>query len=213
MQPFHEVHLHTPRLILRPLRDADALALFEIHSNQAVARYLSRPAWTAIDAAHELIARDKDALPVGKYLRLGISLAHTPTLIGECSLHSLNEAARRAEVGYALAPGFWGQGYAVEAMAALITHACADLQLNRLEADIDPRNHASAKVLERLGFSLEGRLRERWIVEGQVSDSALYGLLQSEWRRQREHATPEREMVREVDRASAGARDAPAEEP
>ncbi len=50
------------------------------------------------------------------------------------------------------------------------------------EADIDPRNAASAKSLERLGFIKEGHLRERWIVEGEVSDTDLYGLLRSEWR-------------------------------
>ena len=50
-----------------------------------------------------------------------------------------------------------------------------------MEADIDPRNHASARSLERLGFTREGLLRERWIVKGEVSDTALYGLLQREW--------------------------------
>jgi RimJ/RimL family protein N-acetyltransferase len=53
--------------------------------------------------------------------------------------------------------------------------------LHRIEADIDPRNTASARCLERLGFVKEGLLRERWIVEGEVSDSAIYGLLQPDW--------------------------------
>lgn len=56
--------------------------------------------------------------------------------------------------------------------------------MHRVEADIDPDNSASAKLLERLGFRLEGRLRERWIVAGVVSDSAMYGLLAREWRQQ-----------------------------
>ena len=55
------------------------------------------------------------------------------------------------------------------------------LNLNRVEADIDPRNDSSAKSLLRLGFSKEGDLRERWIVDGEVSDTALFGLLQREW--------------------------------
>jgi RimJ/RimL family protein N-acetyltransferase len=56
--------------------------------------------------------------------------------------------------------------------------------LNRIEADIDPRNVASARSLERLGFSKEGHLRQRWIVNGEVSDSAFYGLLLSDWQAQ-----------------------------
>jgi len=53
--------------------------------------------------------------------------------------------------------------------------------LNRIEADIDPRNPASAKTLECLGFQKEGLLRERWIVSDEVSDTAYYGLLRQEW--------------------------------
>jgi RimJ/RimL family protein N-acetyltransferase len=76
-----------------------------------------------------------------------------------------------------------------EALAAVID--CAfdhrlgapfdDLRLNRLEADVDPRNAASCRALERLGFQREGLLRERWIVAGEVSDSAMYGLLHADW--------------------------------
>jgi RimJ/RimL family protein N-acetyltransferase len=69
-----------------------------------------------------------------------------------------------------------------EALPALVAHAFGALDLNRLEADIDPRNTASARVLERLGFRREGLLRERWIVNGEKSDSAIYGLLRAEWR-------------------------------
>ncbi|MDO9353805.1 MAG: GNAT family protein, partial [Solirubrobacteraceae bacterium] len=93
-----------------------------------------------------------------------------------------NAPCRRAELGYALARQAWGGGYMHEALQALVAHAFEALQLHRLEADIDPRNAASARSLERLGFVREGLLRERWIVDGEVSDSALYGLLAPEWR-------------------------------
>ena len=68
-----------------------------------------------------------------------------------------------------------------EALQALLGFAFTDLDLHRLEADIDPRNGASAAALVRLGFREEGLLRERWIVAGEVSDSQLYGLLRREW--------------------------------
>ncbi len=54
--------------------------------------------------------------------------------------------------------------------------------MNRVEADADPRNLAAARLLERLGFSKEGLLRERWIVDGAKSDSATYGLLRNAWK-------------------------------
>jgi len=69
-----------------------------------------------------------------------------------------------------------------EALQALLDFGFGELDLNRIEADIDPRNSASARTLERLGFTKEGYLRERWIVGEEVSDTALYGLLRREWR-------------------------------
>jgi RimJ/RimL family protein N-acetyltransferase len=64
-----------------------------------------------------------------------------------------------------------------EAAHAVIDHGFNTVGLRRLEADIDPRNLGSAKLLERLGFVREGLLRERWVVGDEISDSALYGLL------------------------------------
>lgn len=69
-----------------------------------------------------------------------------------------------------------------EALQALLEFGFGELDLNRIEADIDPRNSASARTLERLGFTKEGYLRERWIVGDEVSDTAIYGLLRREWR-------------------------------
>src|SRR4030095_15429240 len=102
--------------------------------------------------------------------------------IGNATLHHFHEASRRAEIGYAPLGPFWGQGSMHEALQALLAYAFERLDLNRLEADIDPRNAASARSLERLGFRKEGHLRERWIVNGEVSDTGFYGLLRSEWR-------------------------------
>jgi RimJ/RimL family protein N-acetyltransferase len=64
-----------------------------------------------------------------------------------------------------------------EALAALIDHVLGPMALRRLEAEIDPRNTASARILQRLGFVQEGLLRQRWFSKGELPDSALYGLL------------------------------------
>jgi RimJ/RimL family protein N-acetyltransferase len=67
------------------------------------------------------------------------------------------------------------------ALRTLIGHAFGTLGLRRLEADVDPRNERSLHALEALGFRREGLLRERWLVEGEIQDSVLLGLLRSEW--------------------------------
>lgn len=181
MPSFAQTLLRTERLLLRPLREADAATLFGIFSDPRVTRYLSRPAWPSITTAHERIARDIAAMSAGDYACFGIERVNDSKLLGECSLFNLNPQCRRAEVGYTMAFDAWGQGYMNEALRSLLEIGFSRLALNRVEADIDPRNLASAKSLERLGFIKEGHLRQRWIVAGEVSDSGLYGLLASDW--------------------------------
>ncbi|MBI3369969.1 MAG: GNAT family N-acetyltransferase, partial [Burkholderiales bacterium] len=168
--PFDQLTLSTRRLLLRPLRDADAAALLAIFCDPRVMRYWSTPPWTSIDAAHAMIERDRTAMSTGEHLRLGITRARDGALIGTCTLFDLSAQSRRAEVGYALASQAWGRAYMDEALRALLGHGFNEMGLNRVEADIDPRNEASARSLQRLGFKQEGHLRERWIVGDEVSD-------------------------------------------
>lgn len=183
MPDFRSLRLSTERLHLRPLGAADAPALFAIHADPEFARFWSSTPWTEMAQAEALIAQDQRDLERGEHVRLGIERRDDGALLGSCTLFKIHAANRRAETGYGLAPAVWGRGYAREAMQALLGWGFAPdgLNLHRVEADIDPDNLASAKLLERLGFQLEGRLRERWIVGGVVSDSAIYGLLQPEW--------------------------------
>jgi RimJ/RimL family protein N-acetyltransferase len=74
----------------------------------------------------------------------------------------------------------WGKGYATEAVGAMLLWAYNTLDLNRVEAELDTRNNASARVLEKLGFQREGLRREDCVVDGEVSDSWIYGLLRHE---------------------------------
>jgi [ribosomal protein S5]-alanine N-acetyltransferase len=181
MLPFDQVKLRTPRLVLRPQQSDDAQGLFAIFSDPVATRYLSRLRWSTIEQAHESLAKDAQARAAGQILRLAVEVAGQPGLKGQILLFNFERPSRRAEIGYILAPTLWGQGYMHEALAALVDFAFSTLDLNRLEAEIDPRNEASARSLERLGFAKEGHLHERWIVNGEVSDTGLYGLLARQW--------------------------------
>jgi [ribosomal protein S5]-alanine N-acetyltransferase len=177
---FAQVELRSARLRLRPLERADAAALLAIFGDPAVMRYWSTPAWTSTAQALAFITRDRKAMRTGEYIRLGIERSGTPGLLGQCTLFNLSAQSRRAEIGYSLARAAWHQGFMDEALRALLDFGFGTMALHRIEADIDPRNLASERSLLRLGFRKEGHLRERWIVAGEVSDSALYGLLASE---------------------------------
>lgn len=136
---------------------------------------------TDISEARQMLLNIQKNYRNGSALQFGVERKNDQAIIGTCTLHKLHLNSRRAEIGYALGRPYWRQGYMSEALTVLIDYAFESLNLNRLEADIDPRNAASEKLLERLGFLKEGLLRQRWIVDGEVSDSVFYGLLRSEW--------------------------------
>ena len=181
MSAFETMTIHTPRLTLRWLNDSDAPALFDIHSNPEVMRYWASPPWQSMTEAEQFVDRVKSSYLTGGALQLGIERNEDRVLMGSCVVFSINKESRRGEIGYSLGRPYWGKGYMNEALRAFIGYLFNTLNFNRLEADIDPRNLASAKTLERLGFQREGYLRERWIVSGEVSDTALYGLLRREF--------------------------------
>lgn len=181
MPSFEPLPLSTPRLNLRVPRPDDAQALFAIFSDPQAMRYWATPPWTTLERAHLRIADDLAALQAGEALRLFLEPREGGPIVGAVTLFGFVPGSARAETGYILAPAAWGRGLATEAMGALLDHAFGPLALRRVEADVDPRNTGSCRLLERLGFRQEGHLRERWVVAGEVSDTALFGLLAREW--------------------------------
>lgn len=178
---FDQLLLQTPRLLLRPLLATDAPAVYAMHADPVTLRYWSTPPWADPALADELIARDLAAMAAGDYIRLGLQRRDDGRLIGLCTLFAFYLPSRRCEIGYILARDCWGQGCMHEALLVLLDYGFGMLGLNRIEADIDPRNAGSQRTLNRLGFQREGLLRERWIVSGEVSDTALHGLLRRDW--------------------------------
>lgn len=173
--------LRTDRLRLRPVADTDADDLFALHSNAVVLRYWDSPAWEDRSRADRFIARSRELADESSGVRLAVTRADDDAFLGWCSLTRWNPGFRSASMGYCFAEHSWGHGHATEAAHALLGWAFGTLDLNRVQAETDTRNAASARVLEKLGFVREGTLREDCVVDGEVSDSWVYGLLRREW--------------------------------
>ena len=171
----------SPRVVLRWICEDDVDSLYNVFSDPQVARYWSAPPLANREAAAEMQREIAAGNERGTILKWGLALRESNTLIGTATLFNLNLDNGRAELGYAMARAHWGEGYMTEALQALILHAFHVMQLRRLEADVDPRNSASIRTLERLGFQREGFLRERWHVNGEIQDALFYGLLRREW--------------------------------
>ncbi len=148
--------LTTPRLRLRPMTHADADDLFTVFGDPVVVRYLNRPPLPTTADARALIDRAAAEFAAGTALRIGLVLSDEDRVIGTGNLLHFDWPSQRAEVGYVLAQPHWGKGLAGEATAALIEYGFGTLGLHRLEAELDPRNDASARVLDRLGHRPAG---------------------------------------------------------
>jgi ribosomal-protein-alanine N-acetyltransferase len=181
--------LHTARLLLRPFTQADTDALFSLHSNPRVLRYWDAPAWKERARAERFITVCKQIEQDGSGARVAIERAADSVFVGWCCLVKWNPDFRSAKMGYCLDDAAWGQGFATEAAGALLHWAFDTLDLNRVQAETDTRNTASSRVLGKLGFVLEGTLREDCIVEGDVSDSWVYGLLRRDWEQLQSRST------------------------
>lgn len=172
----------TARLRIRPLGGEDVPALFAVFGDPQVCRYWSRPPLADLAAASALQREIARHLEQRTLFQWGIAERETNAVVGTCTLAALSVEHRRAEVGYALARTVWGRGYLREVLPALLDHAFDELALHRIEADVDPRNAPSIRLLERMGFKREGYLRERYQLGGEVQDAVLFGLLKDEWR-------------------------------
>ena len=110
--------------------------------------------------------------------------------MGNCGLRRKDDNDWEGDLGYELHPEHWGRGYATEAAFALVNFGFQELGLNRISSWCIADNDASARVLERLGFRQEGRLRRHQHFKGRWWDTLLYALLRDEWKMQRRLGNP-----------------------
>ena len=106
-----------------------------------------------------------------------VALPADDRLVGTVTLVDWDRTNRRAEIGFILHPSHQGRGLASDAVRTALEWAFGPMGLHRVEADVEPANVASLRLLERLGFRREGLSRERWWTRGRWTDSVMPGLL------------------------------------
>ena len=171
----------TERLVLRRFRNSDAPVLAEYRSDPEVARYQSWdapfPLLRAETAVANFIASDPDR---PGWFQYAIERTLDRRLIGDVAVH-LHDNLKQAEIGFTLATPFQKQGYATEAVHAVLDRLFRLQGLHKVGGECDARNAASAALMERLGFTREGRLRQQTYLKGEWTDDLIYGLLATEW--------------------------------
>lgn len=169
-------------LELRALGREHAEDLLRIFGNEEVARYSSRPPFASMTQALAYLDEIEAGFASRTLFQWGIVEAGLPQVVGTCTLFHFDRTGWRGELGFALAREFWGRGLAGRAVTVVLDFAFGPLGIHRVEADADPRNERSLRLLERLGFEREGLLRERYNVGGEVQDALVLGLLAQKWR-------------------------------
>jgi len=179
--------IESERLLVRLVAESDLPALLEVNSNEEVTALLPYITWKSLADAQAWFERMKGIQSTGLALQFVVVLKATGLAIGTCLLFRFEEGSARAELGYVLGRVFWGQGLMREALEALIACAFGTMGLRRLEAEVDTRNRSSVRLLERLGFTREGLLRQRWVAKGEEKDVEMFGLLRSDWAQREGH--------------------------
>ncbi|MEO5866122.1 MAG: GNAT family N-acetyltransferase [Sphingomonas sp.] len=169
--------LRSERLTLRPLSLDDAEAMHLIYADPETVLFSSHASHSSFD---ETVDRLTKAVESTTWRSWAVTLANANDAIGVVVANERRQG-RVFEIGYTLARSHWGHGYGSEAVTRLITHLFVDESARRIFADTDPDNIASNRLLERLGFSREGRLRAEWETHIGVRDSYIWGLLAEEW--------------------------------
>lgn len=162
----------TARLRLRQPTLDDLEAVHGFLSDPASMRYWSTPPHAEVGQTRDWLA---NMISEGAVTDCDFLIEHEGRVIGKAGCYA------PPEIGYILHPSAWGQGLAFEALAAVIPHVFAVQPIDALTADVDPRNTASLKLLERLGFSETGRAARTWNVGGEWCDSIYLGLSREAW--------------------------------
>jgi ribosomal-protein-alanine N-acetyltransferase len=170
--------IRSPRLTLRPWRrtDCDALVLHANNRNVWLNlrdrfphpyTHADAEAWIAFCAAQSV-----EPMP--------LAIEHDGAAVGGIGIELGSDVNRRSgEIGYWLGESLWGRGLATEAVVAMTTYSFARLPIERLHAAVFEWNPASARVLEKAGYELEGRLKRSIYKDGRWADSLLYARLRS----------------------------------
>ena len=175
------VLITTERLVLRRFRAADAATLLAYRTDPAVARYQSWPVPSSPAEADRFVAAmAADDPDEPGWFQYALERVEDHAHIGDVAVN-LHSNRRRADLGVTLARAYQGKGYAAEAVRGLLDHLFRVRGLHKVSAEADARNTASARLLERLGFTREGRLRQQTFIKNEWTDDLIYGLLAPEW--------------------------------
>lgn len=172
--------LQTSRLILRRPALRDAPEIFAMRSDPECMRFVPRPLVSSREDAINHLELIDSKIRSNEGINWAVTLRDDDRMIGLMGIYRLSPEDYRGEIGYMIHPEFAGTGLTTEAVGEIVRYGFEELKLNSIEGIIDPRNHASARVLEKNAFRKEAHLRENIFWNGEFLDSVIYAKLASD---------------------------------
>ena len=178
------IEMAGPRVALRRFEPGDVDRFVAYRSCEQVARFQGWDAPYPREEGERFIQEIANQHPdtAGEWFQFAVALRPAGQLIGDCAAMPQADDPRQCEIGFTIAPDYQRHGYATEAVRLLLGYLFTVRGKHRITAYCDPRNAASAALLERLGMRREGHLRENTWAKGEWTDDLVYGLLHDEWR-------------------------------
>ena len=168
-------------LLLRQILPSDAVHIYQLYADPEVTRHYDLETFTKSGQAREIIQSYTGRFDRGLGLRWGVChKGAEDEVIGTAGYNLWLQSSRRAILGFDLLSKFWRRGIMTEALCAVLNFGFERMRINRVEATVFPRNIPSHALLNKLGFSNEGVLREYEYFNGEYVDLALYSLLRRE---------------------------------
>lgn len=182
MQHKGTIQLETPRLILRRFAIADAEAVFKNWaSDPNVTRYLTWQAHSSVEVSRDYMEYCVNGYEQDNFYQWGMELRDGAVLIGNISVTQIRENIDSLELGWAIGRSWWGQGYTAEAARALLGFLFTEVGARRIMAEHDVNNPNSGRVMQKIGMSYEGTLRQSGRNNQGIVDCACYSILRSEY--------------------------------
>ncbi len=169
--------LITERLLLREITIDDVPEMFKLRSSKTVMQYIDRPLPKTETDALNYINAIINSIKNNEAITWGILLKNTKELIGTIGFWRMEKEHYRSEIGYLLNDNFQKKGIMQEAMQAVLNYGFNIMKLHSIEANVNPLNTASVKLLEKNNFVLEAHFRENYFYDGRFLDSYIYSLL------------------------------------
>ncbi|WFR55619.1 GNAT family N-acetyltransferase [Anaerocolumna sp. AGMB13025] len=171
--------LETDIITFKPLNIEDAAKIHEYASDEEVSRFIGWKLMKSLEETREFVETMIKREEAGTHMYASVVLKAAQAVIGTVMLFDFDREANQAEVGYVFHKSYWGRGYGTKSIALLTDFAFDTLKLHKLHASVVDANIGSARILEKNGYVLEGRLQDHFFIEDNYYDSLLYGKIKS----------------------------------